>query len=75
MLFLLEPGYDVTRDGFRATKILSALYAIVSASGGLAYSVKITVAMAALATGLAVGLAISLWYFPAPVRRFMDRFR
>ncbi|MCZ8051354.1 MAG: hypothetical protein O9281_05390 [Novosphingobium sp.] len=75
LLFLLEPGFDLTMSGYRAVKIVSAGYASLSLIGGLTCGITIPLAMALFAVGLTAVLAIALWHSPAPVRSLIERLR
>lgn len=75
LLFLLEPGFDLTMSGYRAVKIASLGYAALSVIGGLTCGLSITLGMALFAVGLTAVLAIALWHFPAPVRCLIERLR
>lgn len=75
LLFLLEPGFDLTMSGYRAVKIASAGYASLSVIGGLICGNTIPLVMALFAVGLTTALAVALWHCPVPVRRLIDRLR
>ena len=74
-LFLLEPGYDLSKDGYRAVKIASLVYFLASLTAGLLYFQIVTIGMALLATAAALLLAISLWHYQTPIMTFLKRTR
>lgn len=74
-LFLLEPGYDLSKDGYRAVKAASLVYFLASLTAGLLFFQIVTIGMALLAVAAALLLAIALWHHPAPVRSVLKRLR
>ncbi|HNN56490.1 MAG TPA: hypothetical protein PKG84_09120 [Novosphingobium sp.] len=68
LLFMLEPGFDLTAVGFVALRRVAIAYLAVSILGGLFVSRWITIVMAAIPVLAAAILAVAYWFDPAPLR-------
>lgn len=74
LLFMLEPGFDLTAVGFVALRRVAMAYLAVSILGGLLVSRWITIVMAAIPVLAAAILAVAYWFDPAPLRTLRRRF-
>lgn len=68
LLFMLEPGFDLTAVGFVALRRVAIAYLAVSILGGLFVSRWIMIVMAAIPVVAAAILAVAHWFDPAPLR-------
>ena len=75
LLFLLEPGYDISGEAYVTFKIFALVYLVASGIGGLILTGWLTIGLALIAVAASILFTVALWREETPVRSLRERLR